>query len=112
MWPMRPLFVAAFLMFLIAAPAGGGASEAARYDSWRQTSQGWQRCEDFLAPPIEYRRPSLHPAVVGSLEVLLSVTALLALGGEQSAQRGSRSRRGGKRTEFGGEQPLTALAEA
>ena len=80
MWPMRPLVVAAFLLGWLAAAGDHCASGGERLDSWRQTRQGWQRCEEFLAPPIEYRCPALHPAVVGSLEVLLSVTALLALG--------------------------------
>jgi len=59
-----------------ACPSIAGES---RLDSWRQTRQGWERREDFLSPSFEYRRPTLHPAVVGSLEVLLSVTAMLAL---------------------------------
>lgn len=45
---------------------------------WRRTREGWQRIE-LLRPAIPYRRPALHPAVVGSLEVLLTMTAMLAL---------------------------------
>ncbi len=95
MWRIRPLFLASFLLAwpACAAEAAGDcpalaacASDAGPYDSWRQTSQGWQRCEDFLAPPIEYRRPALHPAVVGTLEILLSMTAMLALGGRPRAK--------------------------
>src|SRR5580704_14904131 len=99
MWRLCPLLLALFMLAWPAIPveAGGDcpdpfvgkngtvpitvcAWDAEPYDPWRQTSQGWQRCENFLGPPIEYRRPALHPAVVGTLEVLLSVTALLALG--------------------------------
>jgi len=50
---------------------------------WRRTREGWQRVE-CLRPPIPYRRPGLHPAVVGSLEVLLTTTAMLALSGGRS----------------------------
>jgi hypothetical protein len=71
-WPQTPPLAAA------SSPLAAGL--AAPLDSWRQTRQGWQRCQDFLGPPIEYRCPALHPAVVGILEVLLSVTAMLALG--------------------------------
>lgn len=98
MRPMRGLVVASFLLagFAICQgaeirgqrPEVGGhksdgqslASDLWPLDSWRQTGQGWQRCEDFLGPPIEYASPALHPLVVGALEVLLSVAALLALG--------------------------------
>ncbi len=46
--------------------------------SWRRTNEGWQRTELFR-PPVQYRRPALHPVVVGSLEALLTMTAMLAL---------------------------------
>jgi len=45
---------------------------------WRRTREGWERIELFR-PVIQYRRPALHPAVVGSLEILLTMTAMLAL---------------------------------
>ena len=45
---------------------------------WRRTREGWQRME-LVRPAIQYRRPALHPAVVGSLEILLTMTAMLAL---------------------------------
>ena len=62
------------------------ASAAAVEDAssgWRRTRVGWQRVE-CLRPQIPYRRPGLHPAVVGSLEVLLTTTAMLALSGGRS----------------------------
>ncbi len=49
-----------------------------RSGSWRRTDEGWQRTEVFR-PPVQYRRPGLHPLIVGSLEVLLTMTAMLAL---------------------------------
>jgi len=52
-----------------------------RADIWRQTSQGWLRYGDVLEPPLEYRRPALHPAVVGALEILLTLSAMLAFSG-------------------------------
>jgi hypothetical protein len=64
-------------------------------DAWRQTRQGWQRCDVFLTPPIEYRRPALHPLVVGSLQILLTVTAMLIFSVQQrgvvETQRGAGS---------------------
>ena len=68
------LFVFTWLAGAAATPLTGAE---AGLDSWRQTRQGWQRSEDFLAPPLEYRRPALHPLVMGSMEILLTVTAML-----------------------------------
>ncbi|NLE39006.1 MAG: hypothetical protein GX621_13365 [Pirellulaceae bacterium] len=44
---------------------------------WRRTSEGWQRPEDWSEPPV-VRRPNLHPLVVGSLQLLVSLAALVA----------------------------------
>jgi hypothetical protein len=82
---MRALAVASFLLVWLAAGGDSCARDAERFDSWRQTRLGWQRCEEFLGPPIEYRRPALHPAVVGMLQILLSATAMLALGDSRRA---------------------------
>jgi hypothetical protein len=75
---LRFLAAGLFLLtwFVAASPSTGSEQRA---DTWRQTRQGWQHSEDFIGPPVEYRRPSLHPAVVGSLEVLLTMLAMLAL---------------------------------
>jgi len=74
-----PAIALFLLMWLATATGDTSVATPGRADSWRQTRQGWQRCEDFLGPPLEYRHPALHPLVVGSLEVLLTMTAMLAL---------------------------------
>ena len=53
------------------------ASSARELDCWRRTRDGWERVT-WLRPQIPPRRPALHPSVVGLLELLLSVTALVA----------------------------------
>jgi hypothetical protein len=80
-WLIFALFVLPWLASNAIAPA------AASEDSggWRRTNQGWQRME-FVPPANEYRRPALHPAVVGSLELLLTMTAMLALSHERRAE--------------------------
>jgi hypothetical protein len=88
MFRIRLLAAALFLPICFASISGDTSTATeARIDSWRQTRQGWQRCEDFLGPPVEYRRPALHPAVVGSLEVLLTMTAMLALSDDAANRR-------------------------
>jgi hypothetical protein len=81
----RWLVVAVFFLPLLAneatvAPGAPGQALAIEDVSgpWRRTREGWQRVELF-GPQIPYRRPALHPAVVGSLELLLTMTAMLAL---------------------------------
>lgn len=44
---------------------------------WRRTQNGWEHAT-WLADSIPNRRPALHPAVVGTLELLLSTMALVA----------------------------------
>lgn len=46
---------------------------------WRRTRDGWQHAR-WLAPDeaIPFRRPALHPAVIGMLQILLSAAALVA----------------------------------
>lgn len=63
--------------------------------SWRRTRDGWQRAT-WLADPIPVHRPALHPAVVGTLELLLSMTALVAFA--EAPPRNSRPRTFPKRT--------------
>ena len=46
-------------------------------DGWRRTRFGWQQ-RTWSTPEAPVRRPALHPAVVGLLELLLSVLALVA----------------------------------
>jgi hypothetical protein len=75
---LRILAIGLFLLACFAAAAEGPSTAVEDgADTWRQTRQGWQHGEDFLGPPIEYGRPALHPAVVGSLEVLLTMSAML-----------------------------------
>ncbi|NQU19661.1 MAG: hypothetical protein HQ567_00150 [Candidatus Nealsonbacteria bacterium] len=47
-------------------------------DGWRQTTDGWQH-RDGWAPHHRASLPGLHPAVVGLLELQLSLAALVGL---------------------------------
>jgi hypothetical protein len=84
---LRLLAVGLFLLTCIAAAPSPTMAGPERPDTWRQTRQGWQHSEDFLSPPIEYRRAALHPTVVGLLEVLLTVSATLTLSNDRRASR-------------------------
>ena len=44
---------------------------------WRKTRNGWERLEQFQKPTFEWSSPtSPHPAVVGLVQMALSVLAL------------------------------------
>jgi len=82
----RWLVIALFVLLPLAS--GAAAPAKAMEDmsgGWRRTRDGWQRMESFRSA-IPYRRPTLHPAVVGTLELLLTMTAMLALSPEQGAK--------------------------
>jgi len=81
-WLIIAVFVLPWLGNEATAPA---AATDDMSGSWRRTNEGWQRIDLFR--PIHYRRPALHPAVVGLLQVLLTMTAMLALSDERSAER-------------------------
>ncbi|MBN2294184.1 MAG: hypothetical protein JXM70_17285 [Pirellulales bacterium] len=50
---------------------------------WRYTKSGWQKLSDWERPaPVS--KPALHPVVVGSMQLLVSLAALIAF----SARRG------------------------
>ncbi len=75
----RWLILAVLLLLWLVAEATSPANAIEDMSGkWRRTGDGWQRVE-FFRPPVQYRRPALHPAVVGSLEALLAMTAMLAL---------------------------------
>ena len=93
---LRFLAIGFWLLAWFAAAASPSTADDDRADTWRQTRQGWQHSEDFLGPPIEYRRPALHPAVVGSLEVLLTMSAMLALSNDRRANVHGRTRTSGR----------------
>lgn len=54
--------------------------------AWRRTNDGWQRPSDWTTPP-EIRHPNLHPLVVGTLELLASLAALVAFPSGSHARR-------------------------
>jgi hypothetical protein len=93
---LRFLAIGFWLLPWFAAAASPSTADDDRADTWRQTRQGWQHSEDFLGPPIEYRRPALHPAVVGSLEVLLTMSAMLAFSNDRRANA-QKARHGSER---------------
>ena len=80
---MRKLFWLFFLSLLILpwlsseAELRCDAQTGEPPTAWRRTTQGWEQL-NLYGPEIEYRRPALHPAVFGSLEILLTVSAMLA----------------------------------
>jgi hypothetical protein len=45
---------------------------------WRHTRNGWEHQDHVLVRPIH--EPPLHPVVIAALEVLLTMTAMLAVG--------------------------------
>ena len=74
-WPIVAVFVLSWLANATPAPAVATEDVSG---GWRRTREGWQRVE-LVCPAIQYSRPALHPGVVGLLEVLLTMTAMLAL---------------------------------
>lgn len=60
-------------------PCQGPAPSAEPATVWRRTRDGWEHKDRVLVagPPF---RPALHPALIAAFEVLLSATAMLALG--------------------------------
>lgn len=49
---------------------------------WRRTVDGWQLKSSWALDPPDARPTTVHPAVIGTLQVLLAVGALIAFSGE------------------------------
>lgn len=67
-------------------------------DCWRHTRYGWEQA-NWIGQPIPQRRPALHPGVVGLLELLVSIMALVAFPAHVALKRACRQgplRPGGK----------------
>ncbi len=47
---------------------------------WRRTRDGWER-QSSWAPEQPARKPALHPALIGTIQILFTVAALVALPG-------------------------------
>ena len=71
-------------------PSEPASSSSDATHGWRRTNHGWQRLES-LHRPASSEPPSLHPAIVGGLEILLTLTALVAFSAGDPA---AESRRG------------------
>jgi len=56
------------------------AATGASLDSWRRTRDGWEHAS-WLTAQTRSPAPALHPAVVGLLELFLSLAALVAFPG-------------------------------
>jgi len=54
-------------------------------NGWRRTRIGWEHQEKWPTN-IVVREPALHPTTVGSLQLLLSLMALVAFPAQQKAQ--------------------------
>jgi hypothetical protein len=52
--------------------------------AWVRTIDGWERTGNWA--PVDSRRPPLHPLVVASGQVLLSVFALAAFAGNSAGR--------------------------
>jgi len=67
---------------------GAEASATGLDTSWRRTRDGWERSSQWTIRP-ERRAPSVHPIVVGLLELLLACAALIGF-----SEAGDRRPRG------------------
>ncbi len=77
-------------LFYVACNIDGNLSEmspASRFseaasDTWRRTAQGWEKTTDWQAVPVispEWTHAgSIHPALVASLQLLISLGELVA----------------------------------
>lgn len=61
---------------------------------WRRTIDGWEQT-DHWAPEVAFHRPALHPVLVGLLEILLSLVALVALANDGQSRDGQSRRLAG-----------------
>ncbi len=52
--------------------------------AWRRTVDGWEQESAVVVRPTN-QAPALHPAVVSSLQLLVSLTALIGLSRESTA---------------------------
>lgn len=76
LWMVAILLAVGFLASEIRLPQ---ADQATTIETpWRRTEKGWMRAT-WLAPAARVEQPTLHPCVVGSLELLLSALALVAI---------------------------------
>ena len=55
----------------------GGAAEPTIETPWRRARNGWERAY-WLHPSTPISEPGIHPAVVGAMQLLVSVLALTA----------------------------------
>jgi len=73
-WLLLSLLVAGWLATIV--PLGDAESDG-RLPAWRRTVDGWER-PTWSTVGSGMSPPALHPAVVGALEALLTLLALLA----------------------------------
>lgn len=71
------------------ATSWGEPSTDYEQERWRRTDHGWERCERW-EPRIEPAEPPLHPAVVGVLQLLLVLTAVLLWADVSGKRLGTR----------------------
>ncbi len=70
-------FLAAELPCCESYRAGENQQVVEHSNDWRRTARGWQHSSDW-APPLKIDPPALHPAVVGSFQLLLVLAVSLA----------------------------------
>jgi hypothetical protein len=69
-----------------AGPASAGPDRTSPPAApWRHTSDGWERAE-WLVGHTDVGQPVLHPAVVGTLLLLLALAALIGLSPEEGTR--------------------------
>ncbi len=71
------LLMLMLIVWLGSEPSGiSDASANEPTTAWRRTAQGWEKL-NLYGPEIVYRRPELHPAIFGTLELALTSASLL-----------------------------------
>ena len=75
-------------------PLAETRSGTAPDSGWRRTAHGWER-PSWRASDVRVHQPTLHPVVVGLVELFLASAALIAFSGP--AKQHDRSRRKGSR---------------
>lgn len=92
-WIMVLLLTIAWLACEVQPPQAMHVDSEA---SWRRTCNGWERAR-WLTAQRTATQPTLHPVVIGLLQLLLAVTALVAFSRTPAVQpakppRGARER--------------------
>lgn len=72
---------------------GRSPSESEQFQAiqWRRTANGWERSDEWLAPPVAAVPRHPHPFIIGCFELLVSLGGLLYFAKPKSRQAGPDS---------------------